>query len=107
MTIASSVGIRCSVLSLEMSVDLLVDLPSSLLLPTDLVPPDTYDRVLVMRDVYRERISGRIGTYLTTTCLVAGRQATVTPVVSSRADHSATPKKSTVEGVVSFEQAGE
>lgn len=106
MTIPSSVGIRCSVLSLEMSVDLLVDLPSSLVLPTDFVPPDTYDRVLVMREVYRERISGRIGTYLTTTCRVAGRQATVTPVVSSRADHSATPKKSTVEGVVSSEQAG-
>lgn len=96
--IASSVGILCNVLSLEMSADL-VDLPSSLLFPADLVPPDTYDRVLVSRDVYRDMMSGRIGTYFTTTCLVAGRQATVTPVVSSRADHSATPKKSTVEGV--------
>ncbi|KAK7718103.1 hypothetical protein SLS63_010488 [Diaporthe eres] len=100
--IASSVGILCSVLSLEMSVDLpVVDLPSSLVLPAaDLVPPDTYDRVLVSRDVYREMMSGRIGTYFTTTCLVAGRHATVTPVVSSRADHNATPKKSTVEAVV-------
>lgn len=99
--IASSVGILCSVLSLEMSADLpVVDLPSSLVLPADLVPPDTYDRVLVSREVYREMMSGRIGTYFTTTCLVAGRQATVTPVVSSRADHNATPKKSTVEGVV-------
>lgn len=97
MIIASSVGILCSVLSFEMSVDLLVDLPSSLVLPADLVPPDTYDRVLVMREVYRDMMSGRIGTYFTTTCLVAGRHATVTPVVSSRADHRATPKKSTDE----------
>lgn len=106
--IASSVGILRSVLSFEISVDLLVDLPSSLLLPpADLLPPDTYDRVLVSREVYREMMSGRIGTYLTTTCLVAGRQATVTPVVSSRADHRATPKKSTVEREsVSSENAG-
>lgn len=97
MMIASPVGIFCSVLSFDMSVADFVDLPVSLPLPVaDLVPPDTYDRVLVMREVYRDMISGRIGTYLTTTCLVAGRQATVTPVVSSRADHSATPKKSTV-----------
>lgn len=98
MIIASSVGTLCSVLSFEMSVKLVVDLPSLLVLPADLVPPDTYDRVLVIREVYRDMMSGRIGTYLTTTCLVAGRHATVTPVVSSSADHRATPKKSTVEG---------
>jgi hypothetical protein len=98
MMLLSSVGILCIVRSLDMiSVDLVVaDFPSSLLAPADLPPVAMYDRPLVSREVYREMISGRNGTYLTITCLVAGRQATVTPVVSSRADHSATPKKSTV-----------
>lgn len=78
-----------------------MELPSSLPLPAVLVPPDMYESVLPIREVYRDMISGRIGTYFTTICLVAGRQATVTPVVSSRADHSATPKKSTAEEALS------